>query len=48
MQVTAANTTVANLDVHIILLPFLGLKLAPLHVALGRRFVDAEPTFEFL
>ena len=36
-----------DLNVDIILLPFLGLKLAPLHVALGRRFVDAEPSFEF-
>jgi hypothetical protein len=46
VQVTAANPTVANFDVHIIFCPFLGLKLAPLHVALRRRLVDAEPSFE--
>lgn len=47
MQVTAAHTTVRDLNVDVVLLPLLRLKLAPLHVALRRRLVDTEPTLEF-
>lgn len=47
VQVTAAHTTVRDLNVDVVLLPLLRLKLAPLHVALRRRLVDTEPTLEF-
>ena len=47
MQVTAAHTTVGDLNVYVVLLPLLRLKFAPLHVALGCRFVDTKPALEF-
>lgn len=46
VQVTAAHTTVGNLNVDVVLLPLLWLELAPLHVALRRRLIDTEPTLE--
>lgn len=46
MQVRTAHTAVADLNVDIVLSPFLGLELAPFHLALDRLWGLAQPAFE--
>lgn len=48
MNVGAADSRVCDLDIDICLLPWLGLKLLPHHVAIGRRSVQANPALEFV
>ena len=46
VQVGAADSAVRDLDVDVVLRPFLGLELAPFHVALKGALVEAEPALE--
>lgn len=48
VKVAAADTAVRDLDIDVGLLPRLGLKLAPLHLALGRAGIEAKPSFKLV
>ena len=48
VQIRTADPAVGDLDVDIGLLPFLGLKLLPDHLAFGRLLVEAHPPFKLV
>lgn len=48
VQIRATDTTVGDLDVDIGLLPGLGLKLLPDHLAIGSLLVQAHPALELV
>lgn len=48
MQVRATDTTVADLDVDVGLLPRLGLELLPDHLSLAGLGAEAHPALELV
>jgi hypothetical protein len=46
VQIRAADTAVADLNVDVVLLPLLGLELAPLHFALNGLGIEAQPSLK--
>lgn len=48
MQVRAADTRVGDFNVDVVVLPLLGLELAPGHVAVSRLGIVALPAFKLV
>lgn len=46
MEVRATHAAADDFDIDVFLFPFLGLKLAPLHLSLDRVWTQAHPTFK--
>ena len=48
VKIRAADTAVRNLDIDIILSPWLRLILLPNHVAVDGVFIETHPSFELI
>jgi hypothetical protein len=48
VQIRPADSAVCDFDVDVCFLPRLGLKVLPLHVAVGGAGVKANPALEFV
>lgn len=48
MHIRTADTTVSNFDIDIVFSPLLGLELAPLHLALRRLGLIAQPALKLV
>lgn len=48
MKIRTADTAVGDLDIDIVLVPGLGLERAPLHLAVDRFGILAQPALELV